>query len=203
MPPISRLIPALLFLLSTQAAAETFAGKVVRVLDGDTVEVLDIETNAHRIRLAGIDAPETGQDFGTKAKRRLIELAAGKVVEVAFNKRDKYERIVGKLIADQQDVNLAMVRSGSAWWYRKYADEQSEVDQVLYEAAEGQARAERVGLWRDQNPMPPWEWRHRPPPPGGYAAACPCRSGKVCTGKRGGRFCVRESGTKKYFRNGQ
>jgi endonuclease YncB( thermonuclease family) len=77
MYPIPRLIPAfLLAVLAAQAAADTFTGKVVRVLDGDTVEVLDIETNAHRVRLAGIDAPETGQDYGTKAKRHLIELAA-------------------------------------------------------------------------------------------------------------------------------
>ena len=82
--------PFLLALLfSPSLPADTLTGKVVRVLDGDTVEVLDIETNAHRIRLTGIDAPETGQAFGTKAKRRLIELAAGKVVQVEFDKRDK------------------------------------------------------------------------------------------------------------------
>jgi len=92
-----------------------------------------------------------------------------------------------------------MVRDGLAWWYRKYAEEQSPADRVLYEEAEARAKAARVGLWGDPDPMPPWDWRHRPPPPGGYAAACPCGSGKVCTGQRGGRFCVRESGTKKYL----
>ena len=100
---------------------------------------------------------------------------------------------------DGQDLNLVMVRDGLAWWYRKYAEEQSPADRVLYEEAEARAKAARVGLWGDPDPMPPWDWRHRPPPPGGYAAACPCGSGKVCTGQRGGRFCVRESGTKKYL----
>ena len=97
---ISRLFAVLLLFLSPALPADTLTGKVVRVLDGDTVEVLDIEANAHRIRLAGIDAPETGQAFGTKANRRLIELAAGEVVDVEFDKRDRYRRIVGKLIAD-------------------------------------------------------------------------------------------------------
>jgi micrococcal nuclease len=156
----------------------------------------------HRIRLAGIDAPESGQAFGTKAKQRLLELVGGLVVTVDWHKRDKYKRTVGKLVHQERDVNLAMVEGGFAWWYRNYAGEQSKTDQVLYEAAERQARTNRSGLWRDPKPMPPWEWRHRPPPPGGYAAACPCASGKLCTGQRGGRFCVRESGSKKYFPRG-
>ena len=57
------------------------------------------------------------------------------------------------------DVNLSLVRMGMCWWYRKYAREQSDVDQVLYEAAEASAREGRVGLWRDPEPVPPWEWR--------------------------------------------
>jgi len=94
MSRISRLIPALLLsLLTAQAPADTFTGKVVRVLDGDTVEVLDIETNPHRVRLAGIDAPETGQAFGAWAKRKLIELAYGRTVQVEGAKRDKYQRL--------------------------------------------------------------------------------------------------------------
>jgi endonuclease YncB( thermonuclease family) len=204
MPPILRPIVALLLaLLCTQAFADSFTGRVVRVVDGDTVYVLDASKTQHKIRLAGVDAPEVAQAFGTKAKRRLIELVVGKTVEVNWHKRDKYRRLVGKLIAEGQDVNLAMVRSGLAWWYRKYADEQSPVDRVLYKATEDQTRAKRLGLWIDPHPIPPWEWRHRPSPPEGYAAECPCNSGKVCTGKRGGRFCVRESGTKRYFRRGQ
>jgi hypothetical protein len=106
---------------------------------------------------------------------------------------------VGKLVLDGQDINLAMVQSGHAWWFRKYADEQPAVDRRRYAAAENAARAERIGLWRDPSPMAPWDWRDRPEPPGGYAAHCPCDSEDTCIGKRGGRFCVRASGTKKYF----
>ena len=179
--------------------AEIPVGRIVKVTDGDTVQVLDASKTTHKIRLAGIDAPESGQAFGTKAKRRLLELVGGQTVGVEYSKRDRYRRIVGKILVDGRDVNLVMVRDGLAWWYRKYAGEQSAVDQRLYKTAEDQARAGRVGLWSDPHAMAPWDWRHRPPPPGGYEAACPYGSGNVCIGQRGGRFCVRESGTKKYF----
>lgn len=58
-----------------------------------------------------------------------------------------------------QDANLAQVRAGMAWWYRKYQYEQTAQQRVAYEAAEATAAAGRVGLWRDAGPVPPWEWR--------------------------------------------
>ena len=134
---------------------------MVRVIDGDTVVVLDTTKEQHRIRLAGIDAPERKQPFGTKSKEYLSDTVAGEEVVVDWHKLDRYHRIVGKIIFDGRDVDLAMVRAGLAWWYRKYADEQSPADRVLYEAAEAKARSERIGLWRDPEPVPPWEWRHR------------------------------------------
>jgi len=163
MSPILPRLAALLlaFSLSPALSADTLTGKVVRVVDGDTLYVLDADKTQHKIRLSGIDAPEQGQPFGTKAKESLLDLVAGKVVEVDWQKRDRYKRIVGKVIHDGRDVNLAMVRSGLAWWYRKYADEQSRADRQIYEAAEDRARAERQGLWADPAPVPPWEWRGR------------------------------------------
>ena len=113
-----------------------------------------------RIRLAGIDCPECKQAFGRKAKEALARLAGGKDVTVEWDKRDRYGRIVGKVIADGRDVDLALVREGMCWWYRKYAHEQSDVDQALYEDAEAKARRRGLGLWRDPDPVPPWEWRH-------------------------------------------
>ena len=78
-----------------------------------------------------------------------------------WEKRDRWKRIVGKIIHDNQDVNLAMVRAGYAWWYRKYSGEQSPTDRVLYEDAEDRARAEQRGLWVDDDRVAPWEWRRR------------------------------------------
>jgi endonuclease YncB( thermonuclease family) len=95
----------------------------VRVIDGDTVVVLDARMEQHRVRLAGIDAPERDQPFGTKSKQYLADLVAGKQITVDWHTLDRYHRIVGNIILGGQDVNLAMVTGGLAWWYRKYANE--------------------------------------------------------------------------------
>jgi endonuclease YncB( thermonuclease family) len=123
-------------------------------------------------------------------------------VTVDWHKRDRYDRLVGKLMLDGADVNLALVRAGYAWWYREYAGEQSPSDRRLYEAAETAARREGVGLWADPWPIAPWDWRDGGPTAGPAkpsSGACPCDSGRLCTGPKGGIFCLRESGSKQYF----
>ena len=155
---------ALLLLLSagvTTTLADTLTGTVVKIVDGDTLHLLTADTTRHKIRLAGIDAPERGQAFGTKSKDRLATLVAGEMVEVDWQKRDRYKRIIGKITRAGEDVNLEMVRAGLAWWYRKYAHEQSPEDQHAYETAEDEARRSWAGLWRDPNPIPPWAYRRR------------------------------------------
>jgi micrococcal nuclease len=147
-------------LVCTGAAADTISGRVVRVIDGDPLVLLIPGHTQERIRLAGIDCPERKQAFGTRAKQALARRVAGKEVAVEWEKRDRYGRIVGKVIVDGRDVDLALVREGMCWWYRKYAHEQTPADRGLYENAEAKARAKRLGLWRDPAPIPPWEWRH-------------------------------------------
>lgn len=151
----------LLLIISVGVNADTLIGKVVKITDGDTLVVLDAGNVQYKIRLAGIDAPETSQPFGQRSKEALSGLVAGQQVEVDWHQRDRYHRIVGKVSAQGRDVNLAQVRAGMAWWYRQYAHEQSLVDQGLYAAAETKARWGRVGLWVDKDPIPPWEWRKR------------------------------------------
>ena len=104
------------------------------------------------IRLAGIDFPERGQAFGTKAKEALLARVGGQDVPVEWEERDRYGRVVGKVIDDRGDVNLDLVRAGMCSWYRKYAGEQSVLDQVLYMEAEASSRVGRVGLWRNLDP---------------------------------------------------
>ena len=74
-------------------------------------------------------------------------------------KRDRYRRIVGFVIVDGHDVNLAQVKAGMAWFYRYDQKELSTENRKLYAQAEDEARANNKGLWQDKNPMPPWEWR--------------------------------------------
>lgn len=141
------------------AWAQKLSGRVVGVTDGDTITLLDERNVQHKIRLAGIDAPERKQPFGQRSKEELSELVAGKSVEVETEKLDRYGRTVGKVIAGGRDANLTMVMSGLAWHYKKYEHEQSPSDRLLYDSAEKDARASRRGLWADQGPIAPSDWR--------------------------------------------
>ncbi len=149
----------LLIGLSLTAFGDTLTGKVGRVVDGDTLYVLDANYKDHKIRLAGIDAPERKQAYGLASRKHLASIVAGKQVTVEYQKRDRYGRIVGKVLLNGIDACLEQVKAGFAWHYKRYQREQSTEDQRLYADAENQARDERLRLWRDKKPMPPWEHR--------------------------------------------
>lgn len=157
------LIPFVLFIaaaaLSPAAGAATLHGRVVGVADGDTVTVLVAGRTRQVVRLAGIDAPEKAQPYGDRAKRHLSDLVFGAEVAVEYEKRDRYGRIVGKVIRDGQDASLAQIESGLAWHFKRYAAEQSPDDRAVYARAEEAARHAGLGLWAEQTPVPPWEWR--------------------------------------------
>lgn len=140
-------------------ATLTLEGRVVGVADGDTVTVLDADRRQHKVRLAGIDAPEKGQAFGTRSKQALSRLVFGQDVVVAYSKKDRYGRIVGRIESGGRDVNLELVRAGAAWVYRQYLRELPEPDRQHYLDAEDEARSDSAGLWRDPDPAPPWAWR--------------------------------------------
>lgn len=98
-------------------------GKVIKVTDGDTVNVLDADKTTHKIRLAGIDAPELGQAYGQAARKFLAKQVNQKTVCVDWHKRDKYQRLVGVIKHEGRDVNLDIVKAGYAWHYKKYQKE--------------------------------------------------------------------------------
>jgi len=156
---LRKVITAMLLALACTANAETITGRVVGVADGDTITVLDADKVQHKIRLAGIDAPEKKQPFGNRSKESLSALAFDKTVNVETSKRDRYGRQIGKVLVNGRDVNLVQVERGMAWFYRQYQREQSPNDRRLYETAEDAAKAEKRGLWRDADPVAPWEFR--------------------------------------------
>jgi endonuclease YncB( thermonuclease family) len=161
MKPSLLAVPLALALLFAFAVnAEIITGQVVGVADGDTITVLDADKVQHKIRLAGIDAPEKKQAFGNRSKESLSDLVFDKTVNVETDKRDRYRREIGKVLVNGRDVNLVQVERGMAWFYRQYQRDQSPNDRKLYEAAEDAAKAGRRGLWRDVDPTPPWEYRH-------------------------------------------
>ena len=114
----------LVLALACTAYAETVIGRVVGVADGDTITVLDADKVQHKIRLAGIDAPEKRQVFGSVSKQSLVEQVAGQSVAVEWVKVDKYGRKVGKVLLAGLDCNLVQVKRGLAWHYTKYQREQ-------------------------------------------------------------------------------
>lgn len=148
-----------LLLFSLAAAADQIEGKVVGVADGDTLTVLDDKKTQHKIRLMGIDAPEKGQPFGDASKRSLSDLAFGQLVIVDYNKRDRYGRVIGKVIRNGKDLNVEQVRRGLAWHYKQYQNEQELDDRSLYAQEEYLAQRDRRGLWADKEPVAPWDYR--------------------------------------------
>jgi micrococcal nuclease len=143
------------FLLASGIShAEEFKGKVVGVTDGDTIQVMR-QGAPERVRLAGIDCPEFGQSYGSRAKQMTSALAFGEQVTVKTQGKDKYGRTLGEVILpDGRSLNKELVRQGMAWWYRQYSS-----DPELHRA-EVEARQRRLGLWNDPNAVAPWDWRH-------------------------------------------
>lgn len=134
---------------------KTFSAKVIRILDGDTMEVL-YQNQPVKIRLAHIDCPEKrgSQPFGNNAKIALSNLCFGQQITVYGEKFDRYRRLIA-VVANhkKQIVNQEMIRQGMAWHFKKYSTDQR------YAQLELTARKQRAGLWHDQNPTAPWEWR--------------------------------------------
>ncbi len=159
------------FFLQAKEAPRVAEGIVRHVADGDTVTVLTNEGTKLRIRLYGIDAPETvklhrrtgavakaGQPYGEEAHRALEHKVLGKSVRIGIMDVDRYRRMVAVLYLGDKDINREMVREGWAWAYREYlhAPYASE-----YIDAEREARSNHLGLWKQMNPQPPWEFRKK------------------------------------------
>lgn len=142
--------------------AYTIYGKVVGITDGDTLTLLSSKQTPCKIRLAGIDAPERSQPFGTRSRQNLSQLVFGKTVLLDCINKESYGRLICKIQKGRADICLQQVRDGMAWHYKQYEKEQTPSDRLLYSEAEEDARRKRLGLWSDPNPIPPWDWRHHP-----------------------------------------
>jgi len=133
--------------------AAEIQGKVIRVLDGDTIEVLQHDVPV-KVRLANIDAPEKKQSYGRWSTKQLKTLVAGKEVKVTYENKDRYGRVLGVVETKHINVNRSMVIDGAAWVYDRYNTDE------LIPDLQKDAQENKRGLWADSNPVPPWEWRH-------------------------------------------
>ncbi|EFH5214121.1 TPA: thermonuclease family protein [Escherichia coli] len=152
---MKKYIPVVLFVFSCQVFSAEIHGRGVRVLDGNTIDVM-LSQHPVRVRLVNIDAPEKKQEYGRWSEKIMKSLVAGKTVTVTYFQRDHYGRILGQAYApDGMNVNQFMVRAGDAWVYEQY-----NTDPVL-PVLQGEVRQQKRGLWADSAPVPPWVWCSR------------------------------------------
>lgn len=146
------LILPLVFITSFRVP-DAASGRVVKVVDGDTYDIL-LDGVQSRIRMDAIDAPERGQDFGTAAKNHLGRLCDGQIIRLNIKSRDRYGRIVAQsFLPDGRELGAEMIRAGMAWHYTKYSSD------PRLSTLEQQAREARRGLWSMANPIAPWDYR--------------------------------------------
>jgi len=139
--------------------ADNIEGKVIRIIDGDTIDVINTVANASasnkpvRVRLSNIDAPEKKQAYGSWSAKQLSALLTSDHVNIEYRGTDKYGRILGTVYVNGINLNREMVRAGAAWVYERY-NADNELPDI-----QNQARKSRRGLWGDANPIEPWIWR--------------------------------------------
>ena len=130
-------------------------GKVIKIVDGDTFDLLTVEKSTLRIRMNGIDCPERKQAFYQSAKNALAGYIFNKEVKLVTTGRDRNKRIIATVYYDGTNINLAMIQNGYAWHYKKYSTDS------VYAKAEQQARIAKKGLWRMDHPIAPWDFRKK------------------------------------------
>jgi len=150
----SRILFLLLLLTCfSTSTALTLRGKIVGIQDGDTVILLE-NKQQYKIRLASIDCPEKRQAFGAQSKLYTSKLAFRKYCKAEVKTKDRYGRYIANVyLPDGRNLNRELVRRGYAWHYDRYSYDKS------LEAIERQARNNKLGLWNDVQPLPPWEFR--------------------------------------------
>ncbi|MCR2060667.1 thermonuclease family protein [Campylobacter helveticus] len=144
--------------LAQKNLEKELTGKVSKVIDGDTIELLVKQDNIKqspkiKVRLFGIDAPEKKQAFGKEAKEYLSSLILDKEVILIINDKDKYQRFIGTILLNEKDINKEMVKNGYAWAYESYS--------TKYLAQQADAQMFKLGLWKSGRAIKPSEFRHR------------------------------------------
>ena len=152
--------------LSYSVVRADFNAKVQRVVDGDTIYVIDNFGQKFKVRLTGIDAPEQNQPYGLASTYHLRELLLNKFVLLESKPKkgkpysvDRYKRVLAKVILNGKDVNLSQIQSGYAWHFKRYQKQQSSLDRESYSEAELNAKKNELGLWGEKKTIAPWKWR--------------------------------------------
>lgn len=153
------MLPIAILFTAMPSQAETLAGRVVAIADGDTL-TLQVDRQQHKIRIVGIAAPERVQSFGMASQANLGQMAFQQQATADCLRRDS-GGLRCKVFVNGQDMGLRQLADGVAWWYGKYTNDPFLEDRVSYEQAEMMAKLRRLGLWSESNPTSPWDWRKR------------------------------------------
>jgi len=160
--PILALILIISNSLSGIVLSSTLDGKILKIIDGDTVHFQPNNDDGYKkLRLVGIDAPEMKQPFGQQSRQCLANLINNKPVQIISYGEDRYKRILAKILIEKIDINLAMIKNGCAWFYRRYKNTLNMDDQFLYDQAEIFAIENKKGLFSIQGSEAPWDWRKK------------------------------------------
>ena len=148
------IILALLFLSTYNVLAQAMlTGKVIGVKDGDTVEVIDDQNKTIILRLAEVDCPEKKQSYSNAAKQFTSNTIYRKTIRYIVTNKDRYGRSVAKVYYKNKYLSAQLIKNGMGWHYKKYSHSKE------LALLEQNARASRIGLWKDPNAIAPWDWR--------------------------------------------
>ncbi len=182
-------------------------GKVVLVYDGDMISIEGNDGKIYPVRLQGIDAPEEKQNYHKKSRKSLAELILNKEVKIVVHRQDLLDRHIGNVYLDGQDISLKQLETGMAWHYKQFSYLQPAEERRRYAQAEARAREAKIGLWEDDRPISPWNFRDGKMTPEAAvkadvraAPATPAKPGerKYIRGPRGGCYYISASGKKNY-----
>ena len=140
----------------TALEPEQITAKVMDVIDGDTIVVMNEIRKSMTIQIKGVDAPELEQAFGNTAHEKLTARIEGKIVRVALDEADEFGRRTAEVFENDKSVNVWLIRQGCGWHNWKFDADDAKA------AAEKQARKDKAGLWAAKDPRPPWEWKNPP-----------------------------------------
>ncbi len=143
------------FLILSLSIVTSITGKVIKIYDGDTFRIDTKKMEEYKIRISDIDCPEKNQSYGIEAKNFLTKKILNKTVLIKNIKRDKYNRIIGLVIYDKnKDLGRDILESGFAWVWKFSKN-------VPYKRIESQARKKKIGLWKKNHPIDPYNWRKK------------------------------------------
>jgi micrococcal nuclease len=143
----------ILLLFVTNLFAQQYTAKVVGIKDGDTIEVLDSLNTQITLRLAEVDCPEKNQPFGTKSKQFTSDQVYKKTINYIVTDTDRYGRLIAKVYYDNKYLSEEIIKNGMGWHYKKYSKSKKLAELEII------ARKNKIGLWVDNNPIEPHNWR--------------------------------------------